>query len=60
MNTKKYCVYSHTNKINNKIYIGLTSMISEERWKNGMGIILELTLGMRLISMVGIILNTKS
>lgn len=37
MNTKKYCVYSHINKINDKIYIGLTSMIPEERWKNGMG-----------------------
>lgn len=37
MDTNKYCVYSHTNKINDKIYIGLTSMKPEERWKNGMG-----------------------
>ena len=37
MSTKKYCVYSHTNLINGKIYIGLTSMKPEERWKNGAG-----------------------
>lgn len=37
MNTKRYCVYSHTNKINGKIYIGLTSMKPEERWKSGRG-----------------------
>lgn len=37
MGVKTYCVYSHTNKINGKIYIGLTSMKPEERWKNGVG-----------------------
>ena len=37
MSIEKYCVYAHTNKINGKVYIGLTSMKPEERWKNGMG-----------------------
>lgn len=37
MGVKTYCVYSHTNKVNGKIYIGLTSMKPEERWKNGVG-----------------------
>ena len=37
MGAKTYCVYSHTNKVNGKIYIGLTSMKPEERWKNGVG-----------------------
>ena len=37
MNTKKYCVYSHTNKINGKIYIGLTCMKPDERWRDGKG-----------------------
>ena len=35
MGDKNYCVYSHTNKINGKVYIGLTSMKPEERWANG-------------------------
>lgn len=35
MSNKTYCVYSHTNKINGKVYIGLTSMKPEERWANG-------------------------
>ena len=34
---KKYCVYAHINKINNKIYIGITSQDPNDRWKNGKG-----------------------
>ena len=37
MHKEIYCVYSHTNKINGKIYIGLTFMEPEKRWKNGKG-----------------------
>lgn len=32
-----YCIYAHTNKINGKIYVGLTSMEPEERWRDGKG-----------------------
>lgn len=32
-----YCIYTHTNKTNGKIYVGLTSMKPEERWSNGKG-----------------------
>lgn len=34
---KKWCVYCHTNKINNKKYFGITSKPVKERWKNGNG-----------------------
>lgn len=37
MTTKKYVVYCHTNIINGKRYVGITSQIPERRWNNGKG-----------------------
>lgn len=37
MENKKWCVYKHTNKINEKCYIGITSQSTQKRWKNGFG-----------------------
>lgn len=37
MNAYKWCVYMHTNKINGKRYIGITSQEPEKRWMNGSG-----------------------
>lgn len=34
---KKWCVYCHTNKINEKKYFGITSRNLKNRWKNGNG-----------------------
>lgn len=37
INERKYCVYMHKNKINNKVYIGQTGTAVEDRWQNGKG-----------------------
>lgn len=37
MNTNDYIVYAHKNKINNKVYVGITSQDAKDRWKNGFG-----------------------
>ena len=34
---KTWTVYMHTNKINNKVYIGITSQKVQNRWNNGKG-----------------------
>lgn len=34
---KKYCVYIHINKTNDKKYIGITSKPPKQRWDNGKG-----------------------
>lgn len=37
MKGKRYCVYMHINRLNNKKYIGITSQVPEVRWNNGYG-----------------------
>jgi group I intron endonuclease len=38
LNTEKtFCVYAHTNKVNGKKYVGVTSQDPEKRWNDGKG-----------------------
>jgi len=37
MSNQKWSAYKHTNKINGKCYIGITSKTVEQRWENGLG-----------------------
>lgn len=37
MEERKYIVYMHTNKTNNKVYVGITSQKPEVRWDYGFG-----------------------
>lgn len=37
MSGKKYLVYKHTNKVNGLVYIGITCLKPNVRWKNGKG-----------------------
>lgn len=39
MDERKYTVYMHTNKANNKVYVGITKQEPNARWKNGKGYI---------------------
>jgi group I intron endonuclease len=34
---RKWCVYKHTNKVNGKVYIGITSQDVRVRWNRGWG-----------------------
>ena len=35
--SNNYTVYMHTNKTNNKVYVGITYRNVQERWQNGLG-----------------------
>lgn len=35
MDDKTWCVYIHTNKVNNKTYIGITCKSPKDRWRGG-------------------------
>lgn len=37
MAIKQFCIYVHRNKLNGKLYIGITSQVPERRWNSGRG-----------------------
>ena len=37
MRKRDYTVYLHINKVNRKVYVGITSMRVENRWREGKG-----------------------
>lgn len=37
MRKRDYTVYLHINKVNGKVYVGITSMKVENRWREGIG-----------------------
>lgn len=37
MQNNDYTVYAHKNKLNGKVYVGITSQTVTDRWKNGSG-----------------------
>lgn len=37
MRKRDYTVYLHINKVNKKVYVGITSMRVENRWREGKG-----------------------
>ena len=38
---RRWCVYMHTNKSNNKVYVGQTCKKPEHRWNNGKGYLIQ-------------------
>jgi hypothetical protein len=43
MRKRDYTVYLHINKVNKKVYVGITSMRVENRWREGAGTVSEYT-----------------
>ena len=35
MDTHNWCVYMHTNKMNSKVYVGITCKLPKDRWRSG-------------------------
>lgn len=55
-----YTVYQHRNKINGKVYIGITMQTPEQRWRHGEGYKSSPHFYAAIQNMVGIILNIIS
>ena len=58
MDKRNYCLYRHRNKINGKVYIGITCRTTNHRWgRNGDGYKLQPIFYGAIKNMVGIILS---